>query len=219
MLDVYDYPRKKLPHWSDIFRDFLQNVEARDWFEVDWDLLTDDEGQDYFARWLYEIPVLVLGFSDYDESWPERYPQLALLKALLDPNWDQSGSMLLALCEEYGIDTDWCANSWDLWDRLNGEEFAELEEPLCWLPDVARVVCALTGNEILDCANYMEEEPLGWTWDDDLEKVQGFWQAAKPTVDKWRAFVQWCDGPGEMQRLAEVLLAVYAEEDDDDGGE
>lgn len=226
MLNAYDYPRKALPHWTEIFNDFLRNVEAWGWFGIDWDLLDADyngwmemgeEGADQFAQYLDYIPIQLFGFSDYDESWPEEYPQVAMLRALLDPGWDQRGEMLVSLCDQYEIDTDWVAYSWGLQERLEGGEFDELDEPLCWLPEIARIACGRTGNVILDCANYIEEEPLGWRWDRDLEKARRCWAEAKPSIEHWRKFLNWFDGPKEMRQMVELLIGELPPEEDEDG--
>jgi hypothetical protein len=206
------------PEWSDLLRSVLEEVDGQ-WFEIDWEILDADyqyaqedpeSGKSAFAAWLTYIPLKTWGFSDYDESWPEAYPALALLRGLLgDGTFGED--FLVNLLEQYDITTDFTeVYSSQLWQRLDTADWSAYRSPLCYLPDAARIACGRTGNVLLDSSNYMEEEPLGWTWADDLELARQTYAAAAPAVAKLKEFLRWCDGPAEMQAMVAVLVGPLA---------
>lgn len=213
---VRAYGGKASPHWTDLFREFLQNCERWGWFEVDWPYLDDtyrawmESGEgDYFANWLRFIPIERYGFSDWDEEWPEQYHSIALLKALLDGDWGEE--FLVNLIDEYNLEADWHSiTQYDLWERLSTHDFRHYGAPLCWLPDVAKIACNRTGNDLMDCSNYFEDDPVQYTWAEDLEQAKQVYREAKPWVEKLRAFLRWCDGPAEMQALVDALVGQDA---------
>lgn len=198
--------------WDDLLRAILEQCEAWDWFEPDWDMLDMDyqswmqaAEEDYFAQWLEFIPVQRYGFSDYDESWPAQYPALALLKGLLHGDWGEE--ILASLIKQYGLEADWSTiYQYELEERVATADFSGYERPLCWLPEMARIACGSTGHELLDFSSYFEDDPTYYRWDSDLERVKELWQTAKPSVERMREFLQWCDGPGEMQAVVDALV-------------
>lgn len=207
------------PAWWELMREIIGAVETEGWFDIDrsqldadWQYMMEDpdSGRHHFAQWLTCIPVELYGFSDYDDDWPEQYPPMALLAGLLGER-DISQEHVLKLIEEYDITTDFgeitCSQ---LRDRLNTADFSGYEPPLCWLPDIARIACGRTGNTLLDLSSYMEEEPLGWTWAEDLELAKQTYAAAAPLVERMREFLTWCDGPDQMQEMVEALVGPLA---------
>lgn len=198
--------------WDNLLREILEQVEEWDWFSVDWSLLDGDYDawmqsgeEDYFTQWLEFIPVMRFGFSDYEESWPDEAPPMALLKGLLDGDWGED--VLTNLIEGYNLAADWgSVYQFELQHRLDTADFSGYPEPLCWLPEMARIACNQTGHELLDFSNYFEDDPVGYRWDSDLERVKELWQTAKPTVLRMRKFLAWADGPGEMQTIVDALI-------------
>lgn len=213
--DDAHYLVEKLPSWDSIFNDFCNLVEAAGWFELDWDAQLDPdyqmmmEGDDggVFAHWMWEIPILTFGFSDYDDNWQEQYPGLTLLRYLLIDVDDGQEEILQILIDDYDLDLSAMDHLYrsDLWEHLESGDFAGYDKPLCWLPEIARIVCGRTGNPILDTSNYCEEESLSWTWAEDLEKARRLWAEARPSIIRWREFCQWCVGQDDMQAVVDAL--------------
>lgn len=199
--------------WDDLLRAVLHSVEANYPFEIDWWMLDDDydawmqdgeDGEDYFSCWLWRIPVKRYGFSDWDESWPEVYPAMALLKALIDDRWGDT--ILLSLIEEYNLQGDWHGLAIvDIRNRLaDPTAFAGYDAPLCWLPEMAKIAGNCTGHDLLDFPNYMEDEPPQYSWEriDDLAEA---YRRAEPLLAHMREFLAWVAGPDEMQAIVDVL--------------
>lgn len=198
-------------NWEDMLREVLRQVEAWDWFEVDWDQLNGDYDswmqsgeEEYFNHWLTYIPVARYGISDWDESWIHECAPMALLKALLNGDWGDT--ILINILDEYGLQADWNVTQGDIWYRLQTADFSGYGGPLAYLPEMARIACNRTGHELLDYSNYFEDEPMVYRWDDDLETVKGLWQTAKPTVERMREFLRWCDDAAAMQMVVDALI-------------
>lgn len=200
-------------NWDGILREVLDAVEKANICEIDWDMLDADyqywmkdpeNGMAAFAQWLYYIPVARYGFSDYDDNWPEQYPPMALLKGLLVADWGDD--FLVGLIDNYGLEADWnTITHYELVERLTTADFSAYDAPLCWLPNVARIACAETGNPLLDYSNRFEDEPTPYEWG-ELDRIRELWQQAKPEIEKLRAFLTWCDGPAEMQATVNALV-------------
>lgn len=218
--------------WFDTFRDFLRYVQEADWFPIDWSTLDylwewamtvgieeegpmEPNGLALMADYLVAIPVQGYGLDDNEWGEPmETMPELGLIQMILG---------------KYPPDIDFLINLdiYDNWDddlaenftatarqSLASPEIRNLPEPLCFLPDVAAVAMSETGNIILDTTNGirdMERLYMGvadWEWDnpDDLEKLRQAWQEAEPVVEALEAYLAWCQGLGQWQEVAEVLL-------------
>lgn len=129
---------------------------------------------------------------------------MALLKGLLVADWGED--FLVSLIDEYGLEADWSGvTHYELAERLNTADFSAYDAPLCWLPEVARIVCGETGNPLLDTSNYMDDEVTHYSWD-QADQVRELWQQAKPEVEKLREFSTWCTGPAEMQAVINALV-------------
>lgn len=198
--------------WDNLFDAVLRTVEVEYPFEICWDNLDadydawmQDTDNDVFARWLWEIPVLFYGFSGWDESWPETYPAMALLKALIDDDW---GDMILSnLIDEYDLEADWYNIALaDIRNRLAAPAaFADYEPPLCWLPEMARIAGNCTGHSLLDYSNYYEDEPPSYTWD-QIDQVSEAYRRAEPLIEHMREFLGWAEGPEQMQQIVAALV-------------
>lgn len=198
--------------WDGLFNSVLHGVEASYPFEIDWDMLDADygawmqDGEDasYFAPWLWQIPVARYGFSGWDENWPEEYPAMALLRALIDTDWGDT--VLVSLIEEYDLQADWHGLAIvDIRNRLaDPASFAGYDAPLCYLPEMAQIAGNCSGHDLLDFSNYMEDEPPQYSWEriDDLAEA---YRRAEPMLTHMREFLAWTAGPDEMQAIVDAL--------------
>lgn len=199
--------------WDDWFNAILRTVEATYPFEIDWGLLDadyqawmddEDEYQETFARWLWELPVQRYGFSNWDESWPEHYPAMALVKALVDDDWGDD--ILAYLAESYDLSIDGDVLLADIRYRLSYPAlFEQLDPPLCWLPEMEALALGTTGNPLLDSSNYYEDDPPSYTWE-QVEEVAELYRQAEPTLVKMREFLGWGTGYAEMQAIVDALV-------------
>lgn len=206
----------RLDHWTDTFRELLTQIEAADWFEVDWDWLNDlwqmwmqsgEEGHQHdFAAYLTGLPVRCYGFTEYDR---ERYPALAVLSRLYDE--DNTCSIdpdILIDLEIY----DALAETTNEERRIQAinTDYSVYAEPLCWLADFVQVAAGKTGNLLLDTTL----DPVDWwpdqfTWAQDLERVRDAWPEAKPVARRLARFKEWLDkGDEEMavRMIVDILL-------------
>jgi len=202
-----------LEDWDSWFNATLRTVEANYPFEIDWDLLDADyqtwmddeeECRETFARWLWELPVQRYGFSAWDETWPEQYPALALVKVLLDDEWGDD--ILVHLVDEYNLTIDYNVLLAGIRAQLDTPAlFERADPPLCWLPEMAALVQQTTGNPLLDYSNYYEDDPPTYTWE-QVEEVAGLYRQAEPTISKMREFLVWAGGADEMQAIVDALI-------------
>lgn len=200
--------------WPAVLGTILNTVEGRGWFTVDWETVerdemvdmeidTEDEGS-YLARWLWEIPIQRYGYSNWDDSWQEENPMIVILKGLMDKEW--SFDSVVDWIDNYGLRGDWYNNNQRLvWQRLETADFSGYPEPLCWLPLIVKVACNLTGDPLLDFQNYREDEPPCYFWSNPEPARQAYRQAL-PNIDRLQKFLQWCDGPDQMQQVIDALL-------------
>lgn len=223
--------------WYDTFRDFLDYVQEADWFPIDWqtfDYLWDwamsagieedgpmePNGLELMADYLVAIPVRGYGLQDDEWGGPmETMPELGLIQMILG-RYPPDIDFLVSLDIYDNWDDDLAENFTAVArQRLASPEIRNLPEPLCFLPDVAAVAMSETGNIILDTTNGIRDmEGLydghyygtGWEWDDpaDLAKLRQAWQEAEPVVEALEAYQAWCQGPGQWQEMAEVLLGT-----------
>ena len=218
------------PDWAMKLQFFLKQVEDAGWFDIDWDLLNylaewaqndEAEGDDssdpdwmplglcYMAEYLDGIPVKTFGFNP--ESPADdigQYPPLALLEAILsaEKQYRFTGySLDFDVFEQLPPDlaADQLEQAWKRIDDLG----TGLEQPLCWLPEMARFACDRTGNAVLDQQTdiTMDLWPTQWSWTDDLDLIREQWTEAQPTLTRVKQFLEWAEGEEQLDRILKIV--------------
>lgn len=217
--------------WTDVLGDLLRCCEAEDWLEADWSNLDDqynawaygdeDETMDEFAEYPTFIPARCFGFSPEDELLWEDNPAALVLAAVLTEKVELESGYLIDMLDDAEVSLglfDGLTNH-HLWHRLEHADFTAYPEPLCWLPDVCKVIDGSTGNYLLDSSRIMWDR-IWHTWDNDLEFIKAQWQEAKPVAERLAKFLEWSNEPGERIRpMLEALTgrSLKESEDDDEG--
>jgi hypothetical protein len=212
--------------WDDALFHFLRMVSAKDWFEVDWEVLdelyncwlNDPEGcyNEDLAAYLTGIPVKCYGFSENDF---ENYTGLRVLAAMVnEAHSDQVSADLLEDLDIYRIGA---VTIEETLERVANTDFSAQPAPLCWLAEMVGIAAANTGNVLLDTTfEWGEWWPEFFTWADDLERVKAAWLEAKPVAEHLEAFKEWLGEEEEVdgekiRQMVDVLLGEQEGEDED----
>lgn len=220
--------------WAGTLRGFLILVEETlfpiDWAHLDclwkyWMSVDGEEGEEpetELAAYLEYIPVKLFNYGEGAlMNWvAEEHPWFVVLAGLLSDRVHVSSEFLIDL-EIYG-ELDGVTRA-ELLERLfHTDTFEKYPEPLCWLPELARMACCQTGNPLLD--GWREGYELAFDdwepfrWDADVEHVARLWREAEPVIEHWAAFDDWVNGehPWRLQKAVYLILG-WGEVGDDDG--
>lgn len=206
--------------WWTALERFLLCVEDADWFQIDWDMierlgvwameLSGDEGQEEPIRILggytQGIPAKCFGWETNEELEEESriaaYPALKVLRDLLGTGPIDVDFLieyeLFDAVDEYDPD-----EAWERVDRIG----PGLAAPLCWLPEMARFACDVSGNVILDTTiDETDLWPEQWTWAKDLDFLRAEWQRAKPVISRAWDFAARCDNAEALEGIVGVVV-------------
>lgn len=199
--------------WAAVLGEALRYIDKQGWFEIDWatveadkeaDMQVEEEEQGFLNRWLWQIPILRYGFSDWDDDWPNQQRGMAVLKALVKPGWIYGQDFLGEYAAVYDLRLPDALTTPALQRRLAEDDFSGYSEPLCWLPFLAKVAANATGDPLLDYQNYSEDEPPWYAWT-ELDQARRDYQAAKPHIDRLKHFLEWGNGPDQVQPMLDAL--------------
>lgn len=217
---------RPLTNWYGLLADITGMLTEADWFEVDVDTLDyfheiymnedfDEREEDEesilgdMARYLDYLPVKVYnwGLEGWHNQVAEEYPQLCLIRGLTDPSFEKSISGLLIEYELYDN-----LEGVDIWAGLEAISPETHEEPLCWLPEVARFCCRQTGNLLLD-SDTEDWEYWIFRWE-ELEEVKRLSQEARPIWEHIRKFLLWANDQRAMELIFYALVGEEVEDND-----
>lgn len=164
-----------------------------------WSGAWDSHAQQQLARTIELIPILTLGKCGDDEMEPShslhKFYSFKLLRALL-------GHPRTAIPAFKGNPAfyppkpfHWTrADKAVAWSRLKTTEQSS-PEPLCWLTDIARFACGISGNVFLDTSYDQNTwlNPWRWSWDrpEDITFLRRQWAEARPFIERSNAFSRW----------------------------
>lgn len=221
--------------WEGTLRGFLilaeENLFPIDWAHLDylyeyWNSVDGEEGEEpetKLAGYLVHIPAKLFNFGEEAlMNWvSEEHPWFVVLAGVVSDRINLAADYLIDL-EIYDALAD--VTRAELWHRLDQPAaFEGLPEPLCWLPELARMAACMTGNPLLDgwrdgWEMAFEECWEPFRWDSDVERVAGLWQAARPVVEHWAEFDTWvqADHPWNLQKAVYLILGWQDAGDEDD---
>ena len=185
-------------NWLEIFGHFLNLLEKKGWFEVDWQTINDIECswnqtgeafyEHYLAEFLDAIPVRVYGLTESDQ---DEYSALWILKTLLDVHTNIDPDFLIRY-ELYDALDD-VFSKVEILDRVREADYSHLPEPLCRLAEVCEIVAGQTGNELLDTTLDITDWDMSrYLWERDLDRVKELYKDAKIRIEHHlEAFKEW----------------------------
>ena len=136
------FPEKS---WNRNFMVLLDQIEAQNWFRIDWDLIElarvlDEEDMAHdvtgngLAKYLWEIPVMCYAPTATEASGN---PAVAWLRALLCGEWE---SLTFGKLADVGIDPTRLPDSTRIRHAVSTTVFRQYSSPLASIPVVARVI-------------------------------------------------------------------------------
>lgn len=195
-------------------------IESADYFEIDKELINW-----LYNGWLYEdapyFSEIIAHFLDYmpvvfhgtgSKVVLDGCEGISILTGLLHVDYGLDSDFLIAY-EIY--DNLYYADKRDMYDKLLTKDFGSYDAPLCYLPEIARVVVKETANLILD-NDQADLESEDWmqypllSWRDDLIQVRNDWHAAKPVIERLNAFMDWLnEDEANIRRMVGLVLDEY----------
>lgn len=203
----------------DYFWEVANNAPGEDEVDYPYDL---PDGLAEMADYLDGLPVRFYGWDGSDSSFVEdigRYPPMRLLSILCagPESMEYPRNEYEAYKRSYQVVLPSSRRragkepgdiQRDIYQALTAYETLPQPEPLCWLPELARYTCGLTGNPLLDeTIDLWDYYPTRFTWDKDVELVRELYAGARVVREHMAALCVWAqDGDDEAGACDEARL-------------